>query len=49
MHRIPGDENIVIGDDMSGHIGRDILDYDRVYERRYGFGERNDVGVLDLS
>ena len=48
MQEIPGGENIIVGGNFNGHVGKDRNGYERVHGG-YGFGDRNEAGVSILD
>ena len=50
MQGIPNEENIFIGGDLNGHIGRDSQGYEKIHGG-FGYGTRNEEGksILDFA
>ncbi|XP_050521633.1 uncharacterized protein LOC126894562 [Daktulosphaira vitifoliae] len=50
MQGVPGNEDVVIGGDMNGHIGNERRGYERVHGG-YGFSGKNEAGerILDFA
>ena len=50
MQGIPNKENIFIGGDLNGHIGRDSQGYEKIHGG-FGYGTRNEEGksILDFA